>query len=105
MDYAGDTVDVVDAETGEVRQAQVFVGILGASNFTYVEATWTQGLPDWIGAHVRMLEFFGGVPGQLVSDNLKAGVTKACFYEPKGQPDLRRLCCALRHGRHPRASV
>jgi transposase len=45
--------------------------------------TWTQGLPDWIGAHVRMLAFFGGVPEQIVSDNLKAGVTKACFHEPR----------------------
>ena len=82
VDYAGHTVEVVDAETGEVRQAQVFVGVLGASSYTYAEATWTQTLPDWIGAHVRMLEFFGGVPGQIVSDNLKSGVTKACFYEP-----------------------
>jgi transposase len=83
VDYAGDTVEVVDSTTGEVRQAQIFVGVLGASNYTYVEATWTQTLPDWIAAHVRMLGFFGGVPGQLVSDNLKAGVTKACFHEPK----------------------
>ncbi|MEM9148291.1 MAG: IS21 family transposase [Pseudomonadota bacterium] len=66
-----------------MRQAQIFVGVLGASNYTYVEASWTQSLPDWIASHVRMLAFFGGTPGQLVSDNLKAGVTKACFYEPK----------------------
>jgi len=83
VDYAGDTLDVICPETGEVRQAQVFVGVLGASNYTYVEASWTQGLSDWIGAHVRMLAFFGGVPDQIVSDNLKSGVTKACFYEPK----------------------
>ena len=83
VDYAGDTVEVVDGKTGEVRAAQVFVGVLGASNYTYVEATWTQALPDWIGAHVRMLGFFGGVPEQVVSDNLKAGVTKACFHEPR----------------------
>ncbi|SFQ00124.1 Transposase [Tranquillimonas alkanivorans] len=83
VDYAGDTLDVVDAQTGEIRAAQVFVGVLGASNYTYAEATWTQTLPDWSGAHVRMLGFFGGVPEQLVSDNLKAGVTKACFHEPR----------------------
>lgn len=83
VDYAGDTVEVVDGETGEARAAQIFVGVLGASNYTYVEATWTQSLPDWIGAHVRMLAFFGGVPEQIVSDNLKAGVTKACFHEPQ----------------------
>jgi len=83
VDYAGDTLDVICPKTGEVRQAQVFVGVLGASNYTYVEASWTQNLSDWIGAHVRMLAFFGGVPYQIVSDNLKSGVTKACFYEPK----------------------
>ena len=83
VDYAGDTVDIIDSRTGEVRTAQIFVGVLGASNYTYVEATWTQGLADWIAAHVRMLEFFGGAPGQLVCDNLKAGVTKACFHDPQ----------------------
>ncbi len=83
VDYAGDTIEVVCPDTGEVRQAQIFVGVLGASSYTYAEATWTQGVADWIGAHVRMLAFFGGVPEQLVSDNLKAGITKACFYEPR----------------------
>jgi transposase len=82
VDYAGRTIDVIDPETGEVRTAQVFVAVLGASNYTFVEATWTQSLPDWIASHVRALNFFGGVPAQIVSDNLKAGVTKACFYEP-----------------------
>ena len=82
VDYAGQTVDVIDGATGQVRPAQIFVGVLGASSYTYAEATWTQSLPDWIGAHVRMLAFFGGVPEQLVSDNLKSGVTRACFYEP-----------------------
>ncbi len=53
VDYAGHTVEVVDGSTGELRAAQVFVAVLGASNYTYAEATWTQGLPDWIGAHVR----------------------------------------------------
>jgi transposase len=82
VDYAGDTLDVVDPMSGEVRQAQLFVAVLGASNYTYAEATWTQTLPDWIGSHVRAFAFLGGVPGQIVSDNLKSGVTKACFYEP-----------------------
>ena len=82
VDYAGHTIDVIDPETGEVRTAQVFVAVLGASNYTFVEATWTQSLPDWIASHVRALDFFGGVPAQIVSDNLKAGVTKACFYDP-----------------------
>ena len=82
VDYAGQTVDVVCPKTGEVRTAQIFVAALGASNYTYVEASWTQSLPDWISSHVRAFEFFGGVPAQVVSDNLKAGVTKACFYDP-----------------------
>ena len=82
IDYAGDTVPVIDPKTGEVREAEVFVGVLGASSYTFAEATWTQAMPDWSASHVRMLEFFGGVPGQLVPDNLKSGVTKADRYEP-----------------------
>ena len=82
VDYAGQTVELVDPATGEIRQAQVFVAVLGASSYTYAEATWTQTLPDWIGAHVRALAFLGGVPRQIVPDNLKAGVTKANWYEP-----------------------
>ena len=82
VDYAGQTVDVVCPKTGEVRTAQIFVATLGASSYTYVEASWTQTLSDWISSHVRAFEFFGGVPAQVVSDNLKAGVTKACFYDP-----------------------
>jgi transposase len=67
VDYAGDTVPViVDRPTGEVRQAQIFVAVMGASNFTYVEATWTQGLGDWIGAHTRALAAIGGVPRLIV---------------------------------------
>lgn len=82
VDYAGQTVDILDPATGEVRDAQLFVGVLGASNYLYAEATWTQTLPDWIGAHVRMLEYFAGVPALIVPDNLKVGVTHACYYEP-----------------------
>ena len=82
VDYAGTTLDVVDPATGEVRQAQLFVAALGASSYTYAEATWTQTLPDWIGAHTRAFAFIGGVPAMIVSDNLKSGITKACFHEP-----------------------
>ena len=82
VDYAGTTIDVYDAATGEVRSCQLFVAALGASNRTFAEATWTQTLPDWIGSHVRAFQFFGGVPAKVVSDNLKSGITKACFYEP-----------------------
>jgi transposase len=78
VDYAGDTVPVViDRLTGEIRPAQIFVAVLGASSFTYAEATWTQTLPDWIGAHTRALTAIGGVPKLLVSDNTKVAVVKA----------------------------
>jgi transposase len=82
VDYSGSTLDVICPKTGEIKSVQVFVATLGASNYTYVEATWTQSLVDWIASHVRAFEFFGGAPAQVVSDNLKSGVTKACFYEP-----------------------
>jgi transposase len=82
VDYAGTTLEVVDGTTGEVRVCQLFVAVLGASNYTYAEATFTQRLVDWIGSHTRAFAFFGGVTAQTVSDNLRSGVTKACFYEP-----------------------
>ena len=82
VDFAGDTVPVIDPTTGEVRQAHVFVAVLGASNYTYAEARWSESLADWIGAHVHALAFIGGVPKLIVCDNLKAGVTTACRYEP-----------------------
>ena len=72
----------MDAATGEVRPAQVFVAALGASNLTYAEARWTQSLPDWIGCHVGAFAFFGGVARQVVCDNLKSGITATCRYEP-----------------------
>ncbi len=82
VDYAGQTVDVIDAITGEVRAAHIFVAALGASNLTYAEARWSEGLADWLGCHVNVFAFLGGVPRQLICDNLKAGVTAACRYEP-----------------------
>lgn len=82
IDYCGQTVPVIDKSTGEVQDCQIFVAVLGASNFTYAEATYTQGLPDWIGSHVRALEFIGGAPEILVPDNLLSGITQACRYEP-----------------------
>ena len=62
--------------------AQLFVAALGASSYTYAESTWTQGLSDWIGSHTRTFAFIGGAPAMVVSDNLRSGITKACFYEP-----------------------
>ena len=91
VDYAGMTIAVIDPETGEVREANVFVATLGASDYTYVEATWTQSLIDWIGSHVRAFEFFGGVPQIVIPDNLKAGVTAACYYEPDVNPSYQEM--------------
>lgn len=82
IDYAGMTLDVVDPATGEVRQAQVFVATLGASNYTFVDITWSQQLEDFLASHQRAIEFFGGVPRIFVLDNLKSGVTTPDWYEP-----------------------
>jgi transposase len=83
VDYSGKKVPIADPLTGEVRMAEIFVAVLGASSLTYAEATWTQALPDWIGAHVRMFRFWGSAPRLLVPDNLKSGVTKSSFYDPE----------------------
>jgi transposase len=91
VDYAGQTVEVVDRRTGEIRAAQIFVAVFGASSYTYAEATWTQQLPDWIGAHVRAFSFFGGTSELLVPDNLRSGVSKAHRYEPDLNPTYQDL--------------
>jgi len=83
VDYSGKRIGIADRATGEIREAEIFVAVLGASNLTYAEATWTQTLADWTGAHVRMFRFFGGAPRLLVPDNLKSGVNKASFYDPE----------------------
>lgn len=90
-DYAGQTVDVVDTDTGEIREAQVFVAVLGASSYTYAEAQWSQDLPSWINAHVNAMNFFGGATEIWVPDNLKSGVTKPCRYEPDINPTYNDL--------------
>ena len=82
VDFAGDTIDVIDPESGEQRVMKLFVAAMGASNYTYAEAVATEGLEDWIGAHVRMFAFLGGVPRAVVPDNLKAAVLKADRYDP-----------------------
>lgn len=86
VDYAGDTVPIIHPQTGEVRQAALFVAVLGASNYSFAEATESQTLPDWIGSHIRAFEFFGGTPKLVVPDNPRSGVSRACRYEP----DLNR---------------
>jgi hypothetical protein len=82
VDWAGDSIPVFDPITGAEHGARIFVAALGASNYTYAEARWTETLPDWIGAHVNALSAIGGVPKAAVCDNLKAGITKPSRYEP-----------------------
>jgi len=93
VDYAGQGIPIVNAQTGEIQAAALFIAVLGASNYTYVEATWTQSLPDWIGSHVRAFAALGGVPEIVVPDNLKAAVTRAHRYEP----ELNRTYADLAH--------
>lgn len=82
VDYSGLTVPVHQSDPPETMAAQIFVACMGASNYTYAEATPSQALPHWIGSHQRALAFFGGVPDCIVPDNLKAGVTDPCHDEP-----------------------
>ncbi len=91
VDYSGDTMPVVDPRTGEILRAQIFVAALGASGLLYVEASWSQDLASWLGAHVRCFEFIGGVPEGVTPDNLKSGVTKACWYDPEVNPSYLEL--------------
>ncbi|MCB1985841.1 MAG: IS21 family transposase [Burkholderiales bacterium] len=90
VDYCGQTVPIIDAASGEIRQAQIFVGTLGASNYTYAEATYSQTLPEWLASQSRMLEFFGGCPEIIVPDNLKSGVSKCCRYDPDLNPSYQQ---------------
>jgi transposase len=98
VDYAGDGVPVViDRLTGEIRMAQIFVAVLGASSFTFAKASWTQALPDWIDAHVRAFEAIGGVPELVVPDNAKTARRQGQLLRLPGQSDLRRDGGALRN--------
>jgi len=90
VDYCGHTVPIINADTGEIHAAEVFVGVLGASNKTYAEATWSQQLTDWLGSHVRMFDYFGGVTAMVVPDNLRSGVSRACRYDPDLNPSYQQ---------------
>ncbi len=91
VDYAGQTVPIIERRTGEVHEAQIFVAVLGASNYSYAEATWTQALPDWIGSHVRAFSSFASVPEIVVPDNIKSGVHLAHRYEPELNPTYAEM--------------
>jgi transposase len=83
VDYAGQKVPIVDGRTGDISGASIFVAVMGASNYTYAEATAKQDLASWIAAHIRAFEFFGGCPAVIVPDNPKVGVIHPCWYEPE----------------------
>lgn len=89
VDHAGPTVPVVDAETGLIQQASIFVAVLGASNYTFCEAVWKRDLPSWIGSHNRAAQFFQGVAAATVPDNWKTGVKDPCYYDPDLNPTYR----------------
>ena len=91
IDFAGKGIPIVNPATGETKAAEIFVAVLGASNYTYAEAVESQELPSWIGAHIRAFEYFGGVTELLIPDNLKSGVTKPCRYEPDMNPTYREM--------------
>jgi transposase len=93
VDDAGQGMPVVNGQTGAVHEVARFIAVLGASNSPYVEATWTQSLPAWMGSHVRTFAALGGVPASVVPDNLKAAVTRAHRYEP----ELHRTYADLAH--------
>ncbi len=93
IDYAGQTIPVTDPSTGKTKDAYLFLATLGASNYTFAWASFSQDLPSWIEANVRALGFFGGVPEILVPDNLKSGVKKPCYYEPDINPTYYKMGC------------
>ncbi|HEY8531698.1 MAG TPA: IS21 family transposase [Limnochorda sp.] len=91
VDFAGETIPVVDPQTGQVRAAYLFVAVPAASNYTFAKPTWAQDLPSWIGGHVDAFEFFGGVPEVVVCDNPKTAVLSACQYEPEPNPAYQEM--------------
>jgi len=91
VDYAGQQVGIINRQTGEVRYAEIFVAVLGASSYTYAEATWSQSLPDWISSHIRAFTFLGGAPLLVIPDNLKSAVSKAHRYEPDINPTYQDM--------------
>ena len=88
VDYAGPRVEVTNRRTGEVHEAKVFVGVLAASNHTFVDVTLTRSLPDWTASHVRMFEYWGGVPELLIPDNREGGGAAREPVRTRRQPDL-----------------
>jgi len=91
VDFSGDGLPIVDPHTGVIETATLFVAVLGASNLTYVEPVLHEDLPTWIGCHVRTFAYLGGVPALVIPDNVKSGVTRACYYDPDLNPTYADL--------------
>lgn len=91
IDYCGPTMKIINPDTGKVSTAQIFVATMGASSYTYAEATWSQGLEDWVMSHVRCFDYLGGTPEIVVPDNLKSSTTKACRYDPDINPTYQQM--------------
>lgn len=91
IDYCGPTIPIVNPDTGECRGVQVFVAVMGGSNYTFAEATESQQLKDWVMSHVRAFEFFKAIPEILVPDNLRSGTTKACKFDPDLNPTYQQM--------------
>ena len=96
VDWAGATIPIYSRAGGEPEQAHLFVAVLGASSYTYAEATRDEQLMNWLGAHMRAFEFFHGVPQLIVPDNTKTGVTRACRYDPDLNPTYHEM--AMHYG-------
>jgi transposase len=91
VDYAGKGIEVINPLTGEIKEAEIFVAVLGASNYTYAEALESQDIPSWINAHIHAFEYFGGVARITIPDNLKSAVLKTCRYEPDLSPTYQDM--------------
>src|SRR5256712_11802165 len=91
VDSAGKKQSIIDAATGEVVEVELFVAVLGASNYTYAEATRTQQVPDWLASHQRAFHYFGRVTGAVVPDQVKSGAVVPCRYQPGLQPTYEQF--------------
>jgi transposase len=91
IDYCGPTIPIVNPDTGEFRGVQVFVAVMGGSNYTFAEATESQQLKDWVMSHARAFEFFNAIPEILVPDNLRSGTTRACKFDPDLNPTYQQM--------------
>jgi len=98
LDYSGKKASLVERETGEIQPVELFVGVLGASSYTYAEATYSQQVEDFVSSNVRMLEYFDGAPALLTPDQLKSGVTAACWYDPQIQRTYEEMASHYRCG-------